>query len=141
MSQLTKRVILVHELRQLGRTEELFHCCSYRFNIDKGLRRNRLCVLCCHSLTNHTLQSGKTDAVLVLKKLTYCTDTTVSKMVDVVIVSNAVFQVHIVVNRSKNIFFCNMLRNQIMNISADRSFLFLESVIFFQNFFKHRVIY
>lgn len=134
MSQLTKRVILVHELRQLGRTKELLHCCSYRFNIDKRLRRNRLCVLCCHSLTNYTLQSGKTDAVLVLKKLTYCTDTTVSKVVDVIIVSNAVFQMHIVVNRSKNIFFCNVLRNQIVNISANCSFLLFKSVIFFRIF-------
>ena len=41
-------------------------------------------------------------------------------MVDVVIVSDAVFQVNIIVNRSKNIFFRNMLRNQFMYIFLNR---------------------
>ena len=38
MCQLTQRVVLIHELGQLRRTEEFFHCCSYRFDINQGLR-------------------------------------------------------------------------------------------------------
>ena len=35
MCQLSKRVVLIHKLRQLRRTEELFHRCRHRFDIDQ----------------------------------------------------------------------------------------------------------
>ena len=73
-------------------------------------------ILCCHTLTYHSFHSGKTDSVLVLKQLTYSTDTTVAQMVDIIIISNAILQMHIVVNGSKDIFLGDMLRNQIMDI-------------------------
>ena len=92
MSQLTKRVVLVHELGQLGRSEELFDSCGNRLDVDQGLRGNVILILGGHTLTNDSLQSGKTDAVLVLKQLTYGTDTTVTQMVDIVVISDAVLQ-------------------------------------------------
>ena len=141
MCQLTKRVVLIHELRQLGRSEEFLNCCCYRFDIDQGLRRNRLCILCCHTLTYNSFQSGQTDTILVLKKFSNRTDTTVTQMVDIIVKSDSVFQMHIVVDRSKNIFFCNMLRNQIMNISLNGSLDIFKVVILFQNLFENRVIY
>ena len=57
MSQLTQRVVLIHELRQLRRTEEFFYSSGYRFDVDQRLWRNTLRILCCHSFTNNTLQS------------------------------------------------------------------------------------
>ena len=38
MSQLAQRVVLIHELRQLGRSEELFHSSCYRLDVDQRLR-------------------------------------------------------------------------------------------------------
>ena len=37
--QLSKRVILIHELGQLGRSEELFDCSCNRFDIDQEIGR------------------------------------------------------------------------------------------------------
>ena len=37
MCQLTERVVLIHKLGQLGRTEELLHGSLYRFNVDQHL--------------------------------------------------------------------------------------------------------
>ena len=68
-----------------------------------------------HTLPNDSLQSGKTDAVLVLKQLTYGTDTTVAQMVDIVVVSDAVLQMHVIVDGSDDILFRDMLRNQLMD--------------------------
>ena len=104
----------IEDPKSIGVTEAV-----YRFNIDQGLWRNILCILSCHSLTNHTFQSGKTDSVLVLKQLTYRTYTTVAKVIDIIGIAKAIFQMHIVVKRSKDVFFCDMLRNQIMDISVD----------------------
>ena len=62
-------------------------------------------------------------------------------MVDIIVITNTIFQMHIVVDRSKNVFFCDMLRNKIMDISDDCSLDILKVIIFFQNFLKDRVIY
>ena len=119
MSQLTKRVVLVHELGQLGRSEELFDSCGNRLDVDQGLRGNVILILGGHTLTNDSLQSGKTDAVLVLKQLTYGTDTTVAQMVDIVVISDAVLQMHVIVDGSNDIFLRDMLRNQLMDAVMD----------------------
>ena len=66
MSQLRQRVVLIHELGQLGASEELFHCSSYRFNIDQGLWCDAIHILGGHTLTNHSLHTGQTDTILVL---------------------------------------------------------------------------
>ena len=141
MSQLTKRVVLVHELGQLGRSEELFDSCGNRLDVDQGLRGNVILILGGHTLTNDSLQSGKTDAVLVLKQLTYGTDTTVTQMVDIVVISDAVLQMHVIVDGSDDILFRDMLRNQLMDAVMDGFFDGIQIVIFFQNFFKNRIIY
>ena len=55
MCQLTKRVVLIHELWQLGRTKEFFYRCCHWFDIDQRLWRNSFQILCGHSLTYYTL--------------------------------------------------------------------------------------
>ena len=112
MRQLGQRVILVHKLGQLRTSEEFFNCRCHRFNINQRLWRNALQVLSCHSLANHTFHTGKADTVLVLQKFTNGTDTAIAQMVNIVIISNTIFQVNIIVNGSKNIFLCNVHRHQ-----------------------------
>ena len=62
-------------------------------------------------------------------------------MVDIVIMSDSVFQMHIVVDGSKDVFLCDMLRNKVMDISLDSSFDILKIIIFFQNLFEYRIVY
>jgi len=141
MRQLTQRVILIHKLRQLRRTKEFFHRSRHRFDIDQRLRRNTLCILSCHSLSYNSFQSGHTDPILVLQQFTNCTDTTIAQMVDIIIVTQTVFQMHIIVNGSKNIFLCNVLRNQLMDVTMDRCFQIVLIFIFFHQLCQSRIIY
>ena len=75
-------------------------------------------ILCGHSLTNDTLHTGQTDTILVLKQLAYCTDTTVTQVIDIVIITNTILQMNIVVYGSKDIFLGDMLWNQLRDIAA-----------------------
>ena len=119
VGQLTKRVVLIHELWQLRRTKELFDSRCYRLDVDQWLRGNSFLILCGHSLTDNSFKSGQTDSVLVLKKFSYRTDTSVAQMVDVILIPHSVLKMDIIVNGSQDVFLCNMLRNQIVKISAD----------------------
>ncbi len=56
VGQLTKRVILIHELGQLGGSKELLHCCRHRFNINQRLRGYPFQILGRHPLADNTLQ-------------------------------------------------------------------------------------
>ena len=62
-------------------------------------------------------------------------------MVDIVICTNAILQMDVVVDRSNDIFLCNMLRNQVMDRPLDRIFDIIDIIIFFQYFFKDRIVY
>jgi len=142
VGQLTQRVILIHELRQLGRSEELLHCSGYRLDIDQRLGRNILSVMCCHTLTYHSLHSGQTDTILVLQQLTYCADTSVAQMVDIIIVAQAILQMHIIVDGSQDIFLGNMLGYQFMYVLLD-CFCQLLGIIaeLFQDLGQNRIVY
>ena len=118
--QLGQRVVLVHELRQLGASEELLHSRGDRLDVDQGLRRDALHVLRRHSLTHHSLHTGETDAVLVLQQLADRTDTAVAQMVDVVGIADAILQMHVVVDGRKDVLAGDMLRNQAVDVAADR---------------------
>ena len=61
-------------------------------------------------------------------------------MVNIVIISDSVFQMHIIINGSKNIFSCNVFRDQVMNIPGNRCDSVFQSIIFFQNLFKNRIV-
>ena len=141
MGQLTQRVVLIHELGQLGGTEEFLHGSGHRFDVDQRLGRNSLQILGGHTLPDNSLQTGKTDPVLVLQQLTDCTDTTVAQMVDVVLAADAILQMHVIVNGSKNVFLGDMLRNELMDILVDCSLDILKILIFFQYFSQSRVVY
>ncbi len=141
MCNLGQRVVLVHELGQLGRSEEL---------LERGA--DRLCVNQCsrvrviyagHLLADTTLHTGHSDAELILQQFSDASDPAVSEVINVVLVADAVLQMHVVVDRSKNIFLRNMLGNQKMHISAQhfRKLLrILVVLIFLEDFTKSRII-
>ena len=142
MGQLAQRVILIHELGQLGGTEEFLHRRLYGLDVDQHLRRDLLRVMSGHALADHSLHSGKADAVLVLQKLAHRTDPAVAQMVDIIVVSDAVLQMDVIVNGSQNVFLGNMLRDQLMDVLTDRLRKLLRiSGMLIQNFLQLRIIY
>ena len=140
VSELTKRIVLVHELRQLGRSEEFLNRGSDRFDIDQRLRGHCVRILGLHAFAHYPLHSGKADPELILKQLPNGTDPAVAEMIDIIIISDAVFEMHIVVYRSKYIFPRNMLRDKLVDTSADRLLQLLLGSTAVQNLAKYRVI-
>ncbi len=84
MRQTGKRVVLVHELRQLAGAEELLDRGDDGPDVDQGLRRDRLDVLSGHPLPDHALHPGHADPDLVLDQLAHGAQATVAEVVDVV---------------------------------------------------------
>ena len=84
VGQTRERVVLVHELRQLRRSEELLDRGDDGAHVDQGLRRDRLDVLRGHALADDALHAGQTGADLVLDELADGADATVAEVVDVV---------------------------------------------------------
>ena len=113
VGQLSQRVVLVHELRQRRRTEELLDGSSYRADVDQGLRRNNVEILNGHALANNALHAGEADAELVLQQLAYAAQTTVAQMVDIVNRTDAVTEVEQIADGSEHIINDDGLRNQI----------------------------
>ncbi len=112
---LRQRVVLVHELRQLGASEEFLHGSLHRLDIDQRLRRNLLVrIMCRHALADHPLQPRQTDAVLVLQELSNRTDAAVPQVVNVIVVSDAIFQMHVIVHGGKDILLGDVLGNELM---------------------------
>ena len=58
MCQFRKRIVLIHELWQLGTSKEFLHSSRYRLDIDQRLCRNCRNILCGHTFTNDTLHTG-----------------------------------------------------------------------------------
>ena len=84
MRQLAEGVNLIHELRQLRRSEEFLYRRCYGSYIDKGLRRDNVEILCRHSFAYNTLHTRQTDSELVLQKLAHAAQSAVAEVVDVI---------------------------------------------------------
>ena len=82
--QARQRVVVVHELRQLGRTEELADSRGDRTDVDERSRGDGLGILGGHALAHDALHAGQAHADLVLDELAHGAQTTVTKVVDVV---------------------------------------------------------
>ncbi len=94
-----------------------------------------------HTLTNHSLHPGQTDAVLILEQFAYGTDTAVAQMIDVVIISKAILQMHIIIDGSDDIFLGHMLGHKLMHILLDGLCQFLRIIRkFFQYLSQHGII-
>ncbi len=142
VGQLCQRIVLIHELGKLGASEKLLHGRCNRLNINQRLRGNAIHILCGHTLPDHPLHPGQSDPVLVLQKFSHSTDTPVSQMVNIICCADHAFQMHIIINRSNNVFFCNVFGNQLIGILVHQ-FLQRGRILtsFFQNSFESRVIY
>ncbi len=77
-------VVLVHELRQLRRAEELLHGGDHRADVDQRLGRDGLDVLGGHALAHDPLHAGQPDPDLVLDQLADRADAPVGEVVLVV---------------------------------------------------------
>ena len=62
-------------------------------------------------------------------------------MVDVVLISKTILQMHIIVNRCHNIILGNMLRNQLGNLSFDCFFQLFSVCVLSKKLLQHRIIY
>src|SRR5450759_2269395 len=79
-----QRVVLVHELGQLARPEELLDRRHHGANVDQGLRGDRLDVLRRHALAHDALHPRQARPDLVLDELADGADAAVAEVVDVV---------------------------------------------------------
>ena len=117
--QLSKRVILIHELGQLGRSEELFDCSCNRFDIDQDC--GEIPSMSCVVIRSRTHAPYGTDRCGTGSEAAHLRHgSTVAQVVDIIGISCAVFQMHVVVDGSENIFLCDMFRNQVVNVTFDR---------------------
>jgi hypothetical protein len=91
---LGQRVGLVHELRQLRRTEELLQGRGNRLGVDQVVRHQRLLLGLAETFLHGLLDAGEAGAVLVLGQFADATHAAVAQVVDVVDFTAAVAQVH-----------------------------------------------
>ncbi len=87
-----QRVRLVHELRQLRRTEELANRSGGRLGVDQVVRHDRVDIDRGHALLDGALHPQQADAVLVFQQFADRTDPAVAQVVDVVDLAAAVLQ-------------------------------------------------
>src|SRR3546814_21076067 len=76
-----QRIVLVHELRELRRTEELLDRCRYRLGIDQVLRRQVLGFSQRKALAHRALDTDQAGAEHVLGHFADRTNAAVAEMV------------------------------------------------------------
>ncbi len=81
---LRQRVVLVHKLRQLAGTKELFHCGGNRLGVDHILRHQGIQIAQRQTLFHRTLYTHQANAELVFRHFADGTDTTVAEVVDII---------------------------------------------------------
>src|SRR6266550_88629 len=84
VSQLGQRVVLVHELRQLARAEELLDRGDHRTSVDERCRRDRVRVADRHALLDDSLHADEAHPELVLQQLAHRPYAAVAEVVDVI---------------------------------------------------------
>src|SRR3546814_10312250 len=80
----SQRIVLVHELRELRRTEELLDRCRHRLGIDQVLRRQVLGFSQRKALAHRALDTDQAGAEHVLGHFADRTNAAVAEMIDVV---------------------------------------------------------
>ena len=91
---LGQRVGLVHELRQLRRTEELLERRGNRLGVDQVVRHQRVLFGLTQTLLHGLFDACQAGAVLVLGQFAHAANAAVAQMVDVVDLTTAVAQIH-----------------------------------------------
>ena len=102
--QFCQRIGLVHKLGQLGGTEEFLDSCHYRTDVYQCLRCHLVLILCRHTFTDYTFNTGQTDAELILQQFANSTNAAVSQMVDIIRFTKALHHVQAVVDERDDVF-------------------------------------
>ena len=84
VGHLRQRIILIHELRQLARTEEFLDGSGHRLGIDDFLRHQVFGVGKRQTLLDRALDANQAQPELVFNHLTDRADTTVAQMIDII---------------------------------------------------------
>ena len=96
---LRERVGLIHELRQLRRSEELADSSHDRLGVDQVVRhRRRELLIDAHLFLDGALHADQADAELVLHQLTDSANAAVAEMIDVIHVADVLAQLEQVAN-------------------------------------------
>ena len=93
--ELRDGVGLIHELRELGRPEELADDRRNGTDVDERGRRDLHGIRRRHALLDEALEAGHTDAELVLEQLADRTHAAVAEVVDLVDGADAVLQIEV----------------------------------------------
>ena len=84
MGEARERVDLIHELTELGGSEELLDGSHDRANVDERLRGDGLDVLGGHALTHDTLHTRQANAHLVLNQFANAANAAVCEVILIV---------------------------------------------------------
>ena len=115
MRELSKRINLVHELRELTTRKEIADNSAQSLRVNQLLRRDRVntLVIKCHTLFNETLCASQTDTTLVRKKLSHCAHTTTTQVVNIVEHTVTTLEACEILRRFDDVFSANHAEVQI----------------------------
>ncbi len=113
----SERVVLIHELGQLGGSEELLDGGIHRTDVDQGLRGDGLRILGGHAFADHAFHTAQTGPELVLDQLADLTDTTVAEVVDIVDVHTQVDV--LAVTLARELVFAGVQGDQVLDRGDD----------------------
>ena len=132
VGQLSQRVVLVHELGQGRRAEELFDGGSHRPDVDQALGGDDVQILNGHALPDDPFHAGKTNAELVLQQLAHAAQAAVAQVVDVIGCAHAVGQAVQVVDGCQDVIHDDVFGDQLIHAGADRFQQVVAGVLFHQ---------
>jgi hypothetical protein len=84
---------LIHELRQLRRTEELPHCRRGGLRVDQVMRHHRVDLDRAHALADRPLHPQQADTVLIFHQLADRPDPAIAEVIDIVDLAATVLEV------------------------------------------------
>ena len=92
VSNLTQRVGLIHELRQLRRTKKLTDRRGCRLRVDQIVRHNGVDIDRAHPLANGAFHAQQANTILVFHQFADGANTTVAEVIDIVDLAATVLQ-------------------------------------------------
>src|ERR1700722_12881880 len=104
MRNLRQGIRLIHELRKLRGTKELFDYSGGRLVVDQLLRHQGFDVLQAHAFLDRTLHSDQSDAELILDQFSDRAHPPISQMVDIVNLTDPAFEIDQVAHHFEDIF-------------------------------------
>src|SRR5437016_5494855 len=94
MSNLSKRIGLIHKLRKLTATEEFFHGGNYRAYVDKSVGSCLSRLLNAHALFDNALHTQQANTKLCLDKFADTAYATIAQMVDIIFAPMSIIQLN-----------------------------------------------